>query len=224
MTLQPTVNEYQRQRVQEVAREYRKHGYEVIIQPSVSQLPPFLASFRIDLLARNAEENVVIEVRTQGSLTNTPELDAIAKAIQDRPSWRFELVVSNPRDRASVYFKDAISIDRPDIVARLDEARELSDQEHGEAALLLLWSATEALLRYIADSEGIQVVGHDPNQVAKSLFTYGVLDKEQYQVLQDGLETRNMIVHGYKERRSLVDAVERLLRVVEQLQGRNQYP
>ena len=222
MTLQPTINEYQRQRVQEVAREYRKRGYEVIIQPSVSQLPPFLASFRIDLLVRNAEENVVIEVRTQGSLTNMPELDAIAKVLEGKPSWRFELVVSNPRDRAAAYFKDATSIEHSDIVSRFDEARELSELEHGEAALLLAWSATEALLRYFAEAEGIQVVSHDPNQVAKSLFTYGVLDREQYQVLQDGLETRNLLVHGYKERRSLVDTVAGLLHVAGQLQRQYQ--
>lgn len=223
MTLQPTVNEYHRQRVQEVAREYRKRGYEVIIQPTPSQLPPFLTSFRIDLLARNAEESVVIEVRTQGSLTDAPELDAIAKTIEGRPGWRFELVVSNPRDRASVYFKDAISIERPDIISRLDEARELSDQEHGEAAFLLAWSATEALLRYIADAEGVQVVGPNANQVIKSLFTYGVLDQEQYQVLQHCLDTRNMITHGYKERYSLVDAVGQLLHIAAQLQRRYQH-
>jgi hypothetical protein len=129
------------------------------------------------MLAHNNEENVVVEVRTQASLTNAPELDAIAQVLQDKHAWRFELVVSNPRDRSAIPFKDAKSLDHHDITSRLDEARELSDQEHGEAALLLAWSATEALLRHIADVEAISVVGHNPGQVAKSLYTYGVLDK-----------------------------------------------
>lgn len=223
MTLQLQVQEYQQSHEREVAREYRKRGYEVLMKPTPDQLPAFLAPFQIDILARNAEENVVIEVRTQGSLTNAPELDAIAKVLQDKPAWRFELVVSNPRDRAAVYFKDATSINPADIVARLNEARDLSEQEHGEAALLLAWSATEALLRYIADAESIQVKAHDPAQVVKSLFVYGVLDKEQYQALQDALHTRNMVAHGFNERNSLVDAVTRLLAVAGQLQRYTQH-
>jgi hypothetical protein len=218
MTLQTTEREHQRLR--EVAREYRQRGYEVLIEPRPDQLPEFLAPFRVDLLARSTEENVIVEVRTQESLTDTPELDAIAQALHNKPSWRFELVVTNPRDRSSLQFKDATTLSHRDITYRLHEARQLSDQEHGEAALLLAWSTTEALLRYIADAEAIPVTQHNPSQVTKSLFTYGVLDKEQYQALQDGLQARNMVVHGYKERQSLADTVGKLLRVADQLQRR----
>ena len=144
MTLQPTV--YELERLHEIAREYQEQGYEVLVQPSAEQLPAFLAPFSIDILARNDEESVVIEVRTRKSLTDASRLDAIAQVLQNRPSWRFELVVSNPHDRSALAFKDAQSLNHLDIVSRLDEARELSDQEHGEAALLLAWSATEALL------------------------------------------------------------------------------
>lgn len=220
MTLQPVVHEYKRQRIQEVAREYRKQGYEVVIEPTQSQLPPFLASFQIDMLARNTEENVIIEVRTHGSLTDTPKLDAIAKAIQGKPGWRFDLVVSNPRDRDSVYFKDATSLDLSGIDSRLADAVELLYiLEYGEAALLLAWSATEALLRYIANVEVIQVVGHEPSQVIKSLFTHGVINKEQYQVLQHSLNIRNLVVHGYKEYDSIVDTFEKLLNVANRLKS-----
>lgn len=218
MTLQLQAQEYQRSHERDVAREYRKQGYEVLLKPARDQLPDFLASFQIDILARNAEENVVIEVRTQGSLTNAPELDAIAQVLQGRPGWRFELVVSNPRDRDALLFRDATSLLPVDIDERLSEARELSMQEHGEAALVLALSATEALMRYIADAEGISVVGHNPSQVAKSLYTHGVLDKEQYQALHDAIAARNMIVHGYREQQALVDVVTRLLAAAEQLQ------
>src|SRR6266487_4402064 len=215
MTLHTSTRE--QQRLREIAREYRQRGYDVIIEPRADQLPGFLAPFRIDMLARSAEETVIVEVRTQESLSDAPELDAVAQALQDQPSWRFELVVTNPKDRSSLQLKDATSLNYLDIRYRLHEARQLSDQEHGEAALLLAWSTTEALLRYIADAEAIPVTQHDPSQVTKSLFTYGVLDKEQYQALQDGLQARNMVVHGYKERQSLADTVGKLLRVADQL-------
>lgn len=220
MAVQLTGREHQRLR--EVAREYRQRGYEVLIEPRPDQLPSFLAPFRVDMLARSAEENVIVEVRTQDSLADAPELDAIAHALHNKPSWRFELVVTNPKDRSSQQFKDALSLNQRDITYRLQEARQLSDQEHGEAALLLAWSATEALLRSIADAEAIPVTQNYPSQVTKSLFMYGVLDKEQYETLQEGLQARNMIVHGYKEQKSLASTVGRLLHVVNQLQ--KQYP
>jgi hypothetical protein len=217
MSIHTTVREHQR--LLEVAREYRRRGYDVVIEPGPDQMPDFLASFRIDMLAHSAEESVIVEVRTQESLTQAPELDRIARVIQDKPSWRFELVVTNPKDRSSLQFKNATPLDNIDITYRLREARQLADQEHGEAALLLAWSATEALLRYIADEETIPAHQNNPIQIVKSLFSYGILDKDQYQSLQEGLQARNMIVHGYKEQLSLVNTLERLLNVADQLAG-----
>lgn len=216
MTLQPTAREYQRLR--EIAREYRQRGYDVLIEPQPDQLPDFLARFRIDMLARSSEENVVVEVRTHETLTDAPELDAIAQALHNKISWRFELVVTNSGDQSFVPFKNAISLHHRDITYRLHEARQLSDQEHGEAALLLAWSATEAFLRFIADAEAIPVTQYNAIHVMKSLFIYGVLDTEQYQVLQEGLQARNMVVHGYKEKHPLATVVGRILHVTDQLQ------
>ena len=215
MATNDTVRE--RQRLLEVAREYRQRGYEVIVEPSHEQLPDFLAPFRLDMLARNAAENVIVEVRTQESLTQTPELDAIAQALHDKASWRFELVVTNPKDHTMLRLGDAALLDRLGIVYRLREARQLSDREHGEAAFLLAWSAAEALLRRIAQEEDIPI---DKNNVAlllKSLLTYGLLDREQYQILQDGFQARNIIVHGYTGRQFDKELLERLLDVADQL-------
>jgi uncharacterized protein YutE (UPF0331/DUF86 family) len=219
MTLHTSTRE--QQRLREIAREYRQRGYDVIIEPRADQLPGFLAPFRIDMLARSAEETVIVEVRTQESLSDAPELDAVAQALQDQPSWRFELVVTNPKDRSSLQLKDAASLNHLDIRYRLHEARQLSDQEHGEAALLLAWSATEALLRAIAAEEDIPVAQNNPRQLTKSLFTYGVLDKEQFEILQLGFQARNTVVHGYKEHRSLASTLEQVLHVADQLTRRH---
>jgi uncharacterized protein YutE (UPF0331/DUF86 family) len=211
MATNDTIRE--RQRLLEIAREYRQRGYEVIIEPSRDQLPEFLAPFRLDMLARNAVENVIVEVRTQESLTHAPELDMIAQALHDKATWRFELVVTNPKDRLG----DAALLDRPDIAYRLREARQLSDREHGEAAFLLAWSAAEALLRRIAREEDVPI---DENNVAlllKSLLTYGLLDREQYQTLQEGFQARNIIVHGYAGRQFDKEVLERLLNLADQL-------
>ena len=200
------------------AREYRQRGYAVVVEPTPEQLPRFLAAFRIDMLASNADEQVVVEVRSHASLTGAPELDALAQAIHDQPGWRFDLVVTNPRDRSGLPFKDATSLAQHDIAYRLQEARQLSTQEHGEAALLLAWSATEALLRAIAETEAIPVQPGNPAQLIKTLFAYGVVDQDQLAVLQAGFQARNLVSHGYNERTDVADVVHRLLDVAAQLE------
>ena len=52
-----------RQRVQTLAEEYRGQGYDVVVEPSKAQLPPFLAGYHPDLLLHKASESVVVEVR-----------------------------------------------------------------------------------------------------------------------------------------------------------------
>lgn len=210
----------EQQRLRELAREYRQQGYDVIVAPQASQLPAFLHEFCIDMLARNEHEQVVLEVRSQASMTNTPELDAIARVIQAHEGWRFELVVTNPRDREPAFLRGAQTLTRQDIAYRIREARQLSAQEHGEAAILLAWSATEALLRAIATDEAVPLVQHDPAQLIKSLFTFGLLDRAQYEVLQNTLTIRNTLAHGYKEARADAAALDQLLRVTDQLADR----
>ncbi len=209
----------EQQRLHEVAHEYREQGYDVIIAPSRDQLPDFLAPFRLDMIARNDSETVIVEVRTQESLTQSPELDAIAQAIAGKAAWRFELVVTNPKDRKIKLGRDASLLDRPDIAYRLQEVRQLSEQEHGEAALLLAWTVIEALLRRLAQEENILLQQDNLMYLVKSLFSQGLLDKEQYQILQEGLEARNTIVHGYKGRRSYATTLDKLLHVAYQLNG-----
>jgi hypothetical protein len=215
MTLRVASREYQRLR--EVAREYRQSGYDVIVEPKVEQLPAFLAPFNIDMVARSNDENVVVEVRTQESLTQAPELDALARAIQGEQSWRLELVVTNPKDRTVFQFRNATSLDQHDIAYRLQEARQLSDQEHGEAAFLMAWSATEALLRHIVERESIPAAPNQPAQLVKALYMYGVIDNDQYRVLQEGQQTRNLLAHGYKEQQARVETFDQLLLVTEKL-------
>ena len=49
--------------VHEVAREYQTKGYEVIVEPKSTQLPQALARFRPDVVARKADEVVVVEAQ-----------------------------------------------------------------------------------------------------------------------------------------------------------------
>jgi Holliday junction resolvase len=146
--------ELERRRLLELAREYRKLGYDVITQPDKDQLPDFLAMLQPDMIASNQQENVVFEVKSQRTLTASTELKDIAIAIQGKKGWRFELVVTNPREKDGIRTASDSLLNRSEVLYRLQEARHLSEQEHGEAAFLLAWSAAEAVLRNLVVKSG----------------------------------------------------------------------
>ena len=54
----------ERRKIREVAREYRRAGYEVLVEPSGPQVPAFLGDYRPDLIAVGDRESVVIEVKS----------------------------------------------------------------------------------------------------------------------------------------------------------------
>jgi hypothetical protein len=206
-------------RLLDVARGYRRRGYHVLVDPEPAKLPEFLKPFRLDMVAHNADENVVVEVRTQESLSQQPELDVVARALDGRPGWRFELVVTNPKDPTQLRLKDAHLLDRNSVAARLDEARQLSLDEYGEAALLLAWSATEAILRQMATDAGLAVDRSNSEHLVKSLFVYGLLDRSHYEVLQTGLRARNVAAHGFEGEQVNGAVVEQVIAVAEELMG-----
>ncbi|MEZ4860317.1 MAG: hypothetical protein R3C14_03390 [Caldilineaceae bacterium] len=205
------------QRLLEIAREYRQLGYEVILAPSAEQAPDFLAPFHLDMIARSQKENVVVEVRSQISLTEAPRLDAIAKAVEDKEDWRFELVVTNSKERNGLYTKDAKLLEQADIRYRLQEVRDLTNEEYSDAAFLLVWSVLEAILRNRVESEHLDLAQDTSPYLLKSLFTYGLLNQEQYQILQTALQTRNLMIHGYKAKIPFSALLNDLLSVADQL-------
>jgi hypothetical protein len=80
----------------------------------------------------------------------------------------------------------------------LEEANELQQGGHTVAALLLLWSATEGILRRLATREGVELESLAPGYVTKRLYTLGLLGREQYRVLDEAVRLRNQAAHGFQ--------------------------
>lgn len=185
------------QRLLKVAHEYRQKGYQVVVAPSKSDLPEFLADYQPpDLIAQNQEEIVVIEVKSRTTLSQSRDLPAKALAIQERPGWRFELVVTNPPEEL---IKDEYQpLDVQNILDQLARTNELIHLGYYDAALILNWAAAEATMRLLGEREGIKVKERVSFSTAKTLFSLGLLSQEDYQTLEKAVELRNAIVHGYQ--------------------------
>lgn len=92
-------SQLEHRRVLNLAREYRREGYDVTVYPGGEDLPDSLSHCSLDLIARGQDQVIAVEVRTRETLTlnGLEDLRRIADAIRPVPGWMFELVVTNPR-------------------------------------------------------------------------------------------------------------------------------
>jgi len=208
-------------RREQVVREYRSRGYEVIEDPRSEQLPDFLSPFHPDVVARGPAESVVIEIKPRSELAGSRELERIAEVVQRQPGWRLELVVT---EDAGPSGGGAPSLTREDLAAILRNVRNLLEldprqaESFGRAAFLYAWSAAEVALRLLAEAEGIAVRRSDPAYILTQLATQAVITRDEYEFLVHAMHVRNAIAHGFKtdefrpaEVPVLIDTIDRLL-------------
>lgn len=178
---------------QKTAEEYRSRGYEVRVEASLGFLPGFTA----DLLVRKGDEVKVIEVKSRPSLAADPKISELARIIESKPGWTFELLlVSEPEKLDSP--EGARSFASESIVQRFEEAEKALQADLPEAAFLLAWSAHEAAIREVIAEQGVAdstITG--PGYVLDQAVFQGVISRDDYKTLREMLKYRNAIVHGF---------------------------
>lgn len=186
-----TISEYLL--TKKTAEEYRSRGYEVLAEASLDFLPGFTA----DLLVRKGDEVKVIEVKSRPSLAADPKVSELARIIESKPGWTFELLlVGEPEKLDSP--EGARSFEGESIGHRLEEAEKALQAGFPEAAFLLAWSAHEAAIREMIAEQGVAestITG--PGYVLDQAVFNGVISREDYRTLKEMLKYRNAIVHGF---------------------------
>jgi REase_AHJR-like len=184
--------ERERRRLDSVASEYQERGYEVKVRPAAADLPDFMVGFEPDLIARGNGESVVVEVKARNEFENNREVAAIEALVRNRPGWRFELIIDGlDSDEGSLLGPHQIE-------TSLEEANELQMRGHVVAGLLLLWSATEGILRLLAEREKVELESPAPEYMTKRLYTLGLLGRDQYRILDEAVRLRNQAAHGFQ--------------------------
>jgi uncharacterized protein YutE (UPF0331/DUF86 family) len=185
--------------LERLAKQYRDEGYEVQVRPGPADLPDFLQGFEIDLLAKRPDVTVVVEVKWSADATTNQSLKGLSEILKERPGYRFDFVSLKRTRRKS---EAAGSIDDRELCVRLRETESLLANRALNAAAILSWSAAEGALRLLAKREKVGVEGQNPALITKTLFSRGLLNKEQYDLLNDAVSYRNAAVHGFS-----VDAI-----------------
>ena len=187
----------ERQRVQELAQEYRSKGYEVITEPSPEQLPDFLCQYRPDLLVRKDSESIVVEVKTRSSLAGNSQMRDLARVLHATPGWKFELVTVREKEKLDAP-EGACPFTIEDVSSRLETVEGLLEAGSSEAAFLLGWGALEAVVRLLAEEEQLTLERISPSYLLHQAVTNGVISGEDYARLKRAMKYRNALVHGFK--------------------------
>ena len=175
------------------AEEYRSKGYEVLFEAPLDFLPGFSA----DLLVRKGDEVRVIEVKSRPSLAADPKISELARLIDSKPGWSFELVLVSEPERLDSP-EGARSFKSEKIMQRIGEAERSLEAGLPEAAFLLAWSALEAATRILIAAQGVSDTRiTSPRFVLDQAVFRGAISRDEYNSLIRMLEYRNAIAHGF---------------------------
>jgi hypothetical protein len=184
--------------LERIADDFRRRGYDVVVEPRGRDLPSFLAHATPDLIARRGDENLVVEVRRLRRDVDPTRLSAVAERVAREPGWRFVLMATRPEDATED--GELATLDEATLRQRLAEADALPEKGHPEAALMVAWAATEGIIRLLVARHRIPIERDDAPVLIRTLASEGYVDEHAFRELNDAFRLRSAVAHG---RRSL---------------------
>jgi hypothetical protein len=201
--------------LQKVAEDYIQRGYTVSIEPQEVERPDFLKLYRLDLLARSPNDNVVVEMKRRNGASRMQWKD-IAERIQQHPGWRLELVFGDSSEE-QIPDSSAPIMTFDEIVASIATARNLAEQNALKAAYLTAWLALTGAMRLVVQNEGLSKEVLLERGLAARLYSEGWLERDSYDQILHAERTRNQVVHGFQAEDLELLSVETVCAVAERL-------
>ncbi|GGF07474.1 hypothetical protein [Hymenobacter cavernae] len=183
-------------RVQALASEYQRNGYQVHIEPSNTAFPFDLAGYTPDLLAEKGDEHLLIEVKNSTTPVSISRFRDLIENVKQQPGWRFILVNTLPENEPVRLPQEPLSWQ--DITARITQAKRLHETGESAAAILLFWPALEALLRRHAENVGLPIEHLSVRALLDYLYSEAELSFEQFEAAKKLLPHRNQLAHGFQ--------------------------
>ena len=198
-----------------LAEDYRRDGYEVIVEPDPKVIPFDLGGYHPDLLARKAQAGVLVEFKSRADRLSVDRLRSVAEEVRRHPDWHFVLVT--PQDIPSMGLPgEEEPLSWGEIEDRVERALRLEELQERDAAYLALWIAFEKLLRFQARRVALPVDRLTPSIVIRQLYSQGEITMEQFDTALACLETRNRVVHGLPSP-NLEFTIHHLTRLIREL-------
>jgi len=210
-------------KIKKLVNEYRQKGYKVIVSPKKNLLPLSLNDYEPDLLLKKDKENIVIEVKTSESLRKSAYLKDLAEKLNSLENWKFELVLTNPRNKFIDEKSELEEYSIEELKQKLTQVKKTIDYEFPEPHLLYTWSLFEAAARTILKKEQPKVeVKLNTITIIKQLYSYGIINSAEYDWLNSLLELENKLSHGYKVKSIAKKELEKLIKMIEEFIKKSQ--
>jgi REase_AHJR-like len=208
----------------ELLRErYVADGFQFIAEPAADLLPSFLRGYFPDAIALKDGGGVVIEVKGTRRPNSESEVSELARRLEGRPEWTLQLVFADNFARSELQSAgpDAISVPSDEELKQIrSEIDLLLDQGHYSAALILAWSALEALARRFLVSEKPSLSRPLTGwQVVEQLAARGLLDRWPLDDVSRLLARRNAVAHGDLSATVSREEVNRMLEIIDGVMG-----
>jgi HEPN domain-containing protein len=183
--------------LERIAEDYRRRGYDVVLEPRGASLPDFISDATPDIIAHRGDEHLIIEVKGSPHQGDRGQLHAIARRVAEQPGWRFVLMATGPQPDTTPD-SELNLLDEQSIRRRFDEANSLVERGHLEAAFMLAWASIEALLRLLLVRDGLAPPRADPASLLRTAASEGLIGREEFARLNDAYRLRSAFVHGFR--------------------------
>jgi hypothetical protein len=186
------------QQLERVADRYREQGYQVVVNPGPDVLPPFARDFRVEILAKRPDGNVLVSAKASRSeFERDPNLAHYAEVIEKHRGWRYDVTVLGPPPPAPSP-RDVNEASEAEILKALDDAERLVGEGFASQAVLTAWSAFESAMRHRLRALGVDAgYGTSPRSMLNELISAGALSHGEFRDLEGLANLRNIIVHGF---------------------------
>jgi uncharacterized protein YutE (UPF0331/DUF86 family) len=207
-----TTDTVERSLLDAATARYRADGFEVFIEPSPAILPPFMQDNRPDAIAIGPGKKIAIEVARSGGAAGE-RVKRLQERFVQHQDW--ELVVLYVSPGASAERLETAS--RDDINRAVQEVIDLRSIGRQMAALVMGWSALEAIARALLPNQLSRP--QPPAKLLETLASRGYLTPSETDTLRAAARLRNAAAHGQLNTAVALEELDALISTLQTLIG-----
>ncbi|MBE9063664.1 hypothetical protein [cf. Phormidesmis sp. LEGE 11477] len=181
--------------IQLAARNLKKEGYAVVVEPDPSMIPFDLRQYQPSILATRDQDNLIIDIRPQGSHRSIERYKEISDIISSHKDWRFMLSTIDDVETTALISAEPQanlqSIDR-----MLWKIESLLSGENFDLTLPYIWSVYISAMRIIGGKANIPMDTTSDRSVLNYMYSLGEISYDEYELGSRFLALRNRAVHS----------------------------
>lgn len=185
------------EKAQEIAQKFESQGYSVFTDPAPENIPFDLEGYTPDLIAMKDSGGIIVEIKASLKRLPTQKFHEISKLVSSHQGWRFALVTLDDPVSKAMSVAETDLPDKQALKGRLKDIDALIKMNMLSSALMSLCIQIESWLRIKARMADLPFDFLQPQRLMNHLYSDGEISIDQLDQLQDLMQLRNKVVHGF---------------------------